>query len=110
VPEKPRDFHDVLAQDLNLGGALSTFATIGVASAVCLAARRNRRRALFVNTSVNLIFLAKGQDAVIGSGIPIVANGGSWEETPDTLGYLWRGSFSAIAAGAGSNLAIQEEF
>ena len=110
MAEKPRDYHSNLAQDLNLGGSLNTFNTVGVASAQALRSRDNRRRVTFCNDSAAVIYLAKGSPAVIGSGIRLNANGGSWIEEPDALGYFWRGEFNAIATGAGSNMTILEEF
>jgi hypothetical protein len=82
-----------------------TYATVGLASGQILAANADRNGLILVNTSANTISIGIGVAAVLYSGITLYANGGSYE-----MGDM---SFStqaiyAIAAGAGSNLAIQE--
>lgn len=87
--------------------ATNTFATVGVASAEALAANVNRRCATFVNDSANTIYLAFGAAAVVGSGIRLNANGGSFTmQAGDALFTLL--DVRAIAGGAGSNLCIVE--
>jgi hypothetical protein len=110
MPEKPRDYHGNLAQDLNLGGATNTFATVGVANALALRGRTNRRKATFVNDSAAVIYISLGAPAVVGSGKRLNATGGVYEIEPDNLGYIWRGDIFAIASGAGSNMTVCEEF
>jgi len=91
------------------GASNPTFATVGVASALIRRPFFQRKSVLFVNTSPNIIYLAKERDAVIGSGIPLYANGGFYGE-PDNAGKIWLGSWHAIASVAGSNLAITEDW
>jgi len=83
-------------------------ATVGVASAQAVAARTGRRYACLVNTSGNWIYLGIGANAaVVGSGIALSPNGGSYEMTA-AAGNMHDLAINAIASAAGSNLAIQE--
>lgn len=82
-----------------------TNASVGVASAQVLAANPSRRGLILVNTSVNAISIAFDQAAVLNSGITLAANGGSFTMTVPSFN---QGAINAIAAGAASNLAIQE--
>ena len=84
-----------------------TFATVGVASAVALAANVNRVDCDFVNDSDNIIYLARGNAAIIGSGIRINPNGGSYRIGTNNLFY---GAIYGIATAAGSNLTISEGY
>ncbi len=85
--------------------SVGTFATIGVASSLAVPINTIRKGLVVTNTSGNLISLGLDVAAVLGSGITLNANGGVWEmdEFTFTTGFVF-----AIAAGAGSNLAIQE--
>ncbi len=80
-------------------------ATVGVATGVALAANVARVNAVFVNDSEETIYLARGNDAVVGSGIRLNANGGSYEIDG---GNLFVGIVNAIATGAGANLTVSE--
>ena len=82
-----------------------TFATVGVASTEILAANPKRVDADIVNDSAEVIYLARGNDAVIGSGIRINANGGAYH-----IGQfnLFLGAVNAIAAKAQMNVTISE--
>ena len=87
--------------------ATDTFATVGVASAVVLAANSRRVDADFTNDSDNVIYLARGNDAVVGSGQRINANGGSYHIGTNNL---FLGVINAISTVAASNLAISEGY
>lgn len=90
----------------NLSVSAPTFATVGVGSAQVLARNTARRGVVLVNTSANRISLAFGSAAaVLDSGITLYGLGGSW--SMDELAFTLD-AISAIASGAGSNLAIQE--
>lgn len=108
--EKLRDFHSLLDRSYEYGGNRSGAVTVGVASVQVVAPYNYRRKVLLINDSSNWIYLAKGRPAVVNSGIPLAPNGGSWEEAPDNLGYIYRGGFDAISAVAGSNLCFVEDF
>jgi len=108
--EKPRDWHNVLDRSQAYGGASHGAVAVGVASTPALAGKDYRRKALLVNDSVNWIYLSKGTPAILNSGIPLAPNGGSWEEIPDNLGYIYRGPFNAISAVAPSNLCVVEDY
>lgn len=85
--------------------AAPTFATVGVASAQALAANASRKGLTIVNTSPNQVSLGLGAVAVLGSGITLMPSGGVWEMDGPTCTTA---AINAIAAAAGSNLAIQE--
>lgn len=57
----------------------NTGVNVGVASTLVLAANASRKYASFVNDSDTVIYLAVGAAAVVGQGIRINANGGSFE-------------------------------
>ena len=82
-----------------------TSVTVGVATGEALAANVARANAVFVNDSSETIYLARGNDAVVGSGIRLNANGGSYEIDG---GNLFVGAINAIATGAGANLTVSE--
>ena len=84
-----------------------TYATVTAVSAICLAANPRRVEADFVNDGDVVIYLARGADAVIGSGQRLNPNGGSYHVGIDNL-YL--GDIYAICAGADVNLAISEGY
>ena len=86
-------------------GSAPTAATVGVASASALAANPNRTGLVLVNTSSNVISIAFGNAAILNSGITLNANGGVF--VMDEFTFSTQQVF-AIAAGASSNLAIQE--
>lgn len=83
----------------------NTFSTVGVASASALAANASRKTAVFVNDSANIIYLGLGGAAVVGSGIRLNSNGGSYEINSTNM---YRGQIFAIATGAASNMTIIE--
>jgi len=88
-----------------VGQVNDTFATVGVASTLVLAARQSRQDTEFVNDSDQTIYLARGNPAVIGSGIRLNANGGSY-----TIGLhnLFLGAVYGICANGQANLTISE--
>jgi len=85
-----------------------TFATVAGISTLVRPALPRRVDCEFVNDSDDVIYLARGNAAVIGSGIRLNANGGSY-----TIGAhnLFLGAVYAISDGgeqATSNLTISE--
>lgn len=109
--EKPRDWHGLLDRDASYGNSRAFGFTCGTAALQVLAANSRRKKAVFVNDSDTVIYLFKGGPEVcaLNAGIRLNASGGAWEETPDTLGYFYRGPFSAITSIATKVLAITEE-
>lgn len=78
---------------------------VGVASALAIAANVNRRGLTLRNTSVNNISLGFGANpAVLNSGITLIPNA---EWVMNEYSYSQE-AINAIAAGAASNLAVQE--
>jgi len=79
-------------------------ASVGVTSAQVLASNTSRKGAMFINTSANVISLAFGATAVLGSGITLEPNGSF---TMDAYSFTTQ-AVNAIAGVAASNLSIQE--
>ena len=82
----------------------TTFGTVNNATSVAVAANPNRLDLEIVNDSDVVVYLARGNDAVIGSGIRLNPNGGSY--SMDTQN-LFLGAISAICA-TDANLTISE--
>ncbi len=89
---------------------LNTFATAGVASLKVLAGNGARSNATFVNDSQVVIYLSKGQAAVVGSGIALYPGGVHNMAQIANGGPIWQGDIYAIAKSANSNLTILEEY
>ena len=85
--------------------AAPTFATVGVASGVIVAANATRLYISLVNDSANTIWLAFGAAAVVGSGTRLNANGGALVMGANGLS---RQDIRGIALVAGSNVTVQE--
>jgi len=81
--------------------ATNTFAAVGVASSVVSAAK-GRLSIILINDSDTVVYLAKGDTAVVGSGIRLNASGGA--ATIED----WDGAIAAISTGAAKNLCICE--
>lgn len=84
--------------------ATDTFAIVGAVSTLVLAANSARVDADFVNDGDEACYLARGNAAVIGSGIKLVPNGSYHIGTSN----LFLGAIYAICASGGLNLAISE--
>lgn len=84
--------------------------SVGVASSRVLDTKGVRKSVTFINDSPNIIYLAKGKDAVLNGGYRLNANGGSAEDVPDIYGRLWKGAWFAIATVAASNLIVIEDW
>lgn len=88
-----------------LNPASPTAVSVGTASTSVLASNSSRTGLVLVNLSSNLISLAFGVPAVLGSGITLNANGGTYEMDPNIFSTA---AVNAIAAGVGSALSVQE--
>ncbi len=89
------------------GSAISGVLVLGVTTEV-LAANPNRADADFVNDGAEVIYLARGETAVVNQGIRLNANGGSYHIGTDNM---WLGVVNGISvndAQDSSNLAISE--
>ena len=82
------------------------FATIGAVSTLVVAADPNRVDLELVNDSTGVIYLARGNPAVWGSGIRLNANGGSYGFATEDL---FLGAVYAIGEGQ-QNLTISEGY
>jgi hypothetical protein len=109
MTQKPHDWHYLLDRDQSYDNSVPRAVICGIASLVVLTANNQRKKALFINDSDTAIYLTKGIPAALNRGIRLNALGGSWEETPDILGYLWVGPFSAISSAANKNLCVIED-
>ena len=85
--------------------ATNSLGTVGTTSAVLLPANTSRKYASFVNDSDTKIYLGLGNPAVSGKGIPLVANGGSFE-IDWTNAYT--GTISAITTAANKVMSVTE--
>ncbi|MCK5642578.1 MAG: hypothetical protein KAJ19_17350 [Gammaproteobacteria bacterium] len=88
--------------------AADGFFTVTFESQVCLAANPSRGDSDLTNDSDDWIYLARGNDAVVGSGIPLSPNGGSYHIGTNNL---FLGDVYAIAdieEQEEANLAISE--
>lgn len=85
--------------------ASDTFATVGAVSTLVLAANPNRVDTELVNDSDQIMYLARGNAAVIGSGIRLNPAGGSYRIGTNNL---FLGDVNAICAGGQANLTISE--
>lgn len=83
-----------------------TQVAVGVASTSVLAANANRKYALIVNDSANVIYLMLGADADV-TGIRLNPAGGSYEISAKQ-GNLYRGAINAICLVAAQNLNVVE--
>lgn len=108
---RPRDWHNLLDRDASYGAATHRGITCGTAAIQVLQANSRRKRAVLINDSDTVIYLFKAPPAscALNAGIRLNATGGSWEESADTLGYLYRGQFSAITSAATKVLTVIEE-
>jgi len=95
--------------ELYLGGGPPLNVAVGVASAPVLGFTWARKKVVFVNDSVNIIYLARADIARINAGIRLNANGGAFIDEPDNFGRVYAGPWAAIATGAASNLCISED-
>ncbi len=89
----------------HIGTVTDGAVTVGAISTVALAFNGHRVNAVFVNDSDQVIYISRGNAAVIGDGIRLNPNGGSYE-IDDT--NLWRGAVNAICALGDANLCVSE--
>jgi len=89
--------------------ASPTFISVGVVSALVIAANILRKQLLLVNDSDSPIYLAFANDtAVVGSGTRLNANGGSLQVGGPGGIALDTSQINAIAGAASKNMTIQE--
>ena len=79
---------------------------VGAISMEIMDENRHRGDAYFTNDSDWVIYLARGEDAVVGSGPRLNPNGGSWEIH---TWNMWYGKVYAIADEQGKcNISMME--
>lgn len=88
------------------GKSRSSFTPTVIGSVLVLLANPRRIGATFVNNSGNIMFLCKGELAVIGSGIPLYGTGGAYEIN---LTNPYYGPISVACGVAAQNLAWTED-
>ncbi len=84
-----------------------TFATVDNVSTLVLAANPNRVDCDFTNDSDQVIYLARDNAAVIGSGIRLNPNGGTYHIGTNNLFY---GAIYGVCAEGLANLSISEGY
>lgn len=82
-----------------------TFVTVGAASTVVRVANQNRAELDLVNDSIQSIYVAFGNDAVVGSGKRLNAAGGAYHMGPENL---FHGAINAICTDGDANLCVSE--
>lgn len=81
---------------------------VTTASTEVLASNPNRRYAVIINDSSEVMWLAFGEDAVANSGIRLNAGGGSFE-MGHAFGNLTQAAVNAIHAGSGNKVCCGVE-
>lgn len=84
-----------------------TAPTIATSDTDALASNGNRKYALFINDSTQLIYLHLDDTATANAGIRLEANGGSYEMTQGA-GNVYTGIVTAIAVGSSGVLLVTE--
>ena len=84
---------------------LDYFATVLGVSTLVSVAKPERVDCDLVNDSDDTIYLARGNEAVVGSGIRLNARGGSYHMN---VHNLFLGDINGISTGQDSNLTISE--
>ena len=84
-----------------------TFATVAAVSTLALAANINRVDTEIVNDGDEPVYLSRGNAAVMGSGIRLNANGGSYRIGTNNL---FKGAIYAICETGQLNLTISEGY
>lgn len=80
--------------------------TVTTASQTILAENDARKRAIVCNGhATNSAWLAFGESAVVGKGIYLAPNGGSFEIAPDEL---YTGDIQCIASASGTTIGVVE--
>jgi hypothetical protein len=82
-----------------------TIGTAGVATGTALASNTNRKYALIVNDSANVVYIKLGATAALNTGIRLNANGGSYEINETNL---YTGVIDCISTVAVQTLLVTE--
>lgn len=82
--------------------------TVGTSVVLVLETNLRRQRCMFTNNGANDIYLCPGPGANTSASIPVKANGGSLDDSPDHNGYIYRGAWTAISGVAGQTLGVTE--
>ena len=88
-----------------INASAPTAGSVGVASGALVAANTNRVGLVIVNTSAGTIYLGINNAAVVGRGISLNANGGTWVMDDYTFSNE---AINAIAHTANTQVAVQE--
>lgn len=93
----------------DLGGGIPSAIALSTTSAVVARDAPSRKKIVFCNATTIDMWLARGQFAILNSGIYLQANGGSVVDEPDTLGRIYTSTWAAIAASGTPTLSISED-
>jgi len=81
----------------------------GTSSTIVLEENRRRHSCLFINDSDTIIYITKGNPAVLNQGIRLNPNGGSYEDLMCGWdGSIYKGQYSAICSAANKTLLVSE--
>ena len=94
---------------IELPGSSPRAVSVTTTSAIVVRENRGRKKLVLCNDGSDIIYLVRGQTAVINTGIRLNANGGSIVDEPDILGRMYLGPWSAIVATTTSVLTIAED-
>jgi hypothetical protein len=104
-------FTDANPATVKLSGSIATMTHTSVTAAVnttaALAANANRKYALLVNDSDEVIYIKLGAAAVLNEGIRLNANGGGYEMS-NSIGNLTTGAINCISTSGGKILLATE--
>ena len=104
-----RDLHALFDRTWANYRVVNTFVTVGVASATLIQGNENRKGLTLSNSGPGAVWGFKGTGpAVVGTGF-LIPNGGFATDSPDTLGYLYRGPYTFISTIAATNLGVVED-
>jgi predicted nucleic acid-binding Zn-ribbon protein len=95
----------VLEAGSGLTLSVSDGVTVGSSSTTILAANTNRKDAIIVNDSDQIIYLKRGTGAELNKGIRLNANGGSYEIN---LNNLYKGIITGICTDGSKDVTVSE--
>ena len=92
-----------------IGSGIPGQAVLGTASSVFIRECNNRKKVIICNASAVDIWICRGQNAVVNSGIYLKASGGAFIDEPDSLGRIYSGVYSGIVAAGTPTISYSED-
>ena len=93
---------------IELPGSSPRAASVTTASSIVVRENQGRKKLVLCNDGADVIYVVRGQSAVINSGIRL-PTGAVLVDEPDTLGRMYLGPWSAIVTTTTSVLTISED-